>query len=343
MSATPAQQSAPPQAELPCPPAGTGFTVLVVDDTSVDRRKAGGLVEEGLGWPVAYAEDGLTALAAIGEKVPSVVLTDLQMPEMDGLELVEAIRSRYPSLPVVLMTAHGSEEVAVRALRAGAASYVPKRSLARDLAETLEQVVAAAQAGRAHRRLLTCMSRVESEFFLDNDPSLVPALTGLLQEALYGMGCCDETDRIRIGIALTEALTNALVHGNLEISSELRQRDDDSYDRLTRERCRQAPYRDRRIHVRARLTPCEAVYSIRDEGPGFDPSGLPDPTDPANLERRSGRGLLLIRTFMDEVTHNATGNQITMVKRRKAAGDSPSPATPATQPAEAKRPPASRP
>ena len=62
------------------------------------------------------------------------------------------------------------------------------------------------------------------------------ALTGLLQEALYGMGCCDETDRIRIGIALTEALTNARVHGNLEISSELRQQDDDSYERLARER-----------------------------------------------------------------------------------------------------------
>jgi anti-sigma regulatory factor (Ser/Thr protein kinase) len=135
------------------------------------------------------------------------------------------------------------------------------------------------------------------------------------------MGCCDETDRIRIGIALTEALTNARVHGNLEISSELRQQDDDSYERLARERCRQAPYRDRRIHVRARLTSCEAVYSIRDEGPGFDPSVLPDPTDPANLERRSGRGLLLIRTFMDEVTHNATGNQITLVKRRKAGVD----------------------
>ncbi|MGE0608143.1 MAG: ATP-binding protein, partial [Pirellulales bacterium] len=50
---------------------------------------------------------------------------------------------------------------------------------------------------------------------------------------------------------------------------------------------------------------------------GFDPSKLPDPTDPANLEKASGRGLLLMRSFMDEVTYNATGNQITLVKRRQ--------------------------
>ncbi len=58
---------------------------------------------------------------------------------------------------------------------------------------------------------------------------------------------------------------------------------------------------------------------IRDEGQGFDLASLPDPTLPQNLERRTGRGLFLIRTFMDEVRHNAVGNEITMVKRRDAA------------------------
>jgi anti-sigma regulatory factor (Ser/Thr protein kinase) len=56
---------------------------------------------------------------------------------------------------------------------------------------------------------------------------------------------------------------------------------------------------------------------VRDEGRGFDPATLPDPLDPAQLETTTGRGLLLIRTFMDEVSFNATGNEITIVKRRK--------------------------
>jgi len=55
---------------------------------------------------------------------------------------------------------------------------------------------------------------------------------------------------------------------------------------------------------------------VRDDGAGFDRALLPDPTDPTNLERVSGRGLLLINTFMDRVEHNASGNEITMVKFR---------------------------
>ncbi|MBV8077326.1 MAG: ATP-binding protein [Planctomycetaceae bacterium] len=66
-----------------------------------------------------------------------------------------------------------------------------------------------------------------------------------------------------------------------------------------------------------------SLYIIRDEGPGFDPSLLPDPTAPANLERASGRGLLLIRALMDEVAFNAAGNQITMTKRRPGPPDAP--------------------
>src|SRR6516165_912342 len=117
MAATPVHPSAPSPMGPPGTQAGAGTTVLVVDDSPVDRRKAGGLVEEKLGWPVVYAENGVAALATIGQEIPAVVLTDLLMPQMDGLELVEAIRSRYPFLPVVLTTGHGSEKVASQALR----------------------------------------------------------------------------------------------------------------------------------------------------------------------------------------------------------------------------------
>ncbi len=121
---------------------------------------------------------------------------------------------------------------------------------------------------------------------------------------------------VLVGVALHEALTNAVLHGNLGLLSDLRETDEKQYYRLATERRTQAPWCERRVFVKATLTPQDATFVVRDEGEGFDQELLPDPTDPANLGRVSGRGLLLIQTFMDRVEHNERGNQITMVKRR---------------------------
>ena len=291
-------------------------TVLVVDDSPVQRRLVCRLIAEALHWQTAEAGNGVEALAAIGQGEPDLVLTDLLMPDMDGLELVEAVREKHPLVPVVLMTAFGSEDLALRALQRGAASYVPKSGLSPTLGGLLERVYAASRMTRERRRLMAFLTRVELEFVLDNDPTLVPALISQLQGYLSPLKLCDQNTAIRLGVALEEAVLNAMIHGNLQVDSDLRQEDEAVYLRCIEERKLEAPYRDRRVHVRAALGPDRAEFTITDQGPGFDTSALPDPTDPANLDRVGGRGLLLIRTFMDEVHHNAKGNEITMVKRR---------------------------
>src|SRR5262245_5394091 len=95
--------------------------VLVVDDNAEDRLLVGTIVEQNLGWQVAQAKHGKEALALFEREPPDLVVTDLQMPEMGGLELVEALRKKYPLVPVVLMTAFGSEDMAIKALQGGAA------------------------------------------------------------------------------------------------------------------------------------------------------------------------------------------------------------------------------
>lgn len=300
---------------FPGQPTVEAGPVLVVDDAAIDRRMAGAIIELNLGWRVAYASDGGAALEAMERETPRVVVTDLQMPVMDGLELVAAIRRDHPSVPVVLMTAYGNEEIAMQALRAGAASYVPKRTQDRDLVPTLEQVVAAASRECVTQRLLERLSYTESCFVLENDRRIIPALVLHVQEYLARLGLCDATERIRIGVALEESLLNAIFHGNLEASSELRQEDENRYYQLADERSGQPPYKDRQVHFTYKLTRSEATFSIRDEGHGFDLSTLPDPTNTAALGRVGGRGLLLIRTFMDQVTFNDKGNEITLVKR----------------------------
>lgn len=297
--------------------------VLVVDDSAMDRKLAQSILEKNPDLSVETVGDGAEALQFFQRQVPDLVVTDLQMPEMDGLELVGVIRSKFPLVPVVLMTAHGSEEIAVQALQRGASSYVPKSKLADELPDTIDAVLGVARADRQHDRLLECLARSESVFRLENDSALVYPLVDHLQQIIGRMKLCDATGRIRVGIALEEALLNALYHGNLELSSEaLRESRANllSSGRPSQidERRARSPYRERRIEVHAAISPEVARVVIRDEGPGFDPALVPDCTDPANLERDSGRGLLLMRTFMDEVIFNDKGNEVTLVKRREA-------------------------
>lgn len=290
--------------------------ILVVDDSPVDRQLAGKLLQKQTDASVTYAVDGVEALQVIARERPDAVVTDLQMPGMNGLDLVLEIRMRHPFVPVVLMTAHGSEELAMEALRRGAASYVPKRNLAHDLAGTLEGVIEASQGKQSRDRLMECLTRTESHFVLENDPALIPPLVSYLKENVFRMSGSDDTGLIRVTIALREALLNAMEHGNLELNSTLREEDTDGYHRLAAQRRNEKPYSDRRVFVASRESEAEAMYIIRDEGPGFDPSKLPDPTDPANLERPCGRGMLLIRTFMSEVKYNDRGNEIILIHRR---------------------------
>ncbi|MBW3542246.1 MAG: response regulator, partial [Planctomycetes bacterium] len=73
--------------------------ILVVDDSAMDRRLAGGLLEKRAGWSVLFAVDGRDALEQIELHIPELVVTDLQMPNMNGLELVAAVREDYPLIP----------------------------------------------------------------------------------------------------------------------------------------------------------------------------------------------------------------------------------------------------
>jgi CheY-like chemotaxis protein len=290
-------------------------TVLVVEDSRTQALEIQLLLEDA-GFTVELASHGREALDLLRRSAPDVVLTDLDMPAMNGLQLVEAARREFPAVPVVLMTALGSEEIAVEALQKGAASYVPKRNLSQDIVNTLDRVVSLAQVGRDQRRIHDCLAEAELRFTLDNDPSLAPSLIGYLDEQAARLLPFDRNERMRVGVALQETLLNAIQHGNLELGSNLRQENDEKAFRdLAAVRRDQPPYCDRRVRIHARLSRSEALYVVEDEGPGFDVSSLPDPSDPANVGRVGGRGLTLIRTFMDEVRYNARGNSITLAKR----------------------------
>jgi serine/threonine-protein kinase RsbW len=105
-----------------------------------------------------------------------------------------------------------------------------------------------------------------------------------------------ERDLFTTRLALEEAVVNGVKHGN---------RGDPS----------------RHVSVRYRVGPDGVLVEVEDQGPGFDPGGVPDPTAPENLGRPCGRGLLLMRSYVDWVRHNARGNCVALCKYRTPRRD----------------------
>ena len=99
--------------------------ILLADDDP-DALEGLRLLLTAWGYEVETAQDGRAALARISELQPSAVITDLVMPAMNGLDLLEAVKREDPDIPVIVMTGHGSPETRQRAVAGGALGYLAK-------------------------------------------------------------------------------------------------------------------------------------------------------------------------------------------------------------------------
>ncbi len=289
--------------------------VLVVDDSAFDRLMAGNFLQKVGGVTVSFAENGLEAIQEIRRQLPDVVVTDLQMPELDGLQLVAYIKQNFPLLPVVLMTAQGSEAIAAEALRLGAASYVPKTLLAQQLADVVVRIVESAAADRGHSRLMHALAECQCRFNLQNDPDLIDPLVTHLQEMLRCLPLADESERLRVGIAVKHAVLNGLYHGNLELPADVKDVTSAQISPLVQERCADPDYADRKLIVEAHLSPEFAEFRIHHEGPGFDAATLQLDFDTDQSTCHLMGGWILMRSIMDDIHLSDDGRSQILIKR----------------------------
>ena len=141
-------------------------------------------------------QDGAEALQKMSESLPDVVLTDMIMPNMGGLELVSQIGKKYPTVPTILMTSVGNEESAVRALHRARPATCPNCALVGNLVDTVRNVLEVGRKERGHSRLMDYMKHNELEFELDNDRNLIAPLVGHLQEGVARLKICGEADQM---------------------------------------------------------------------------------------------------------------------------------------------------
>lgn len=151
------------------------------------------------------------------------------------------------------------------------------------------------------------------QFRIPTDCSIIPILRDRLLRGVRDFGVADGTRENHFCMALEEALNNAFYHGNLEISSELKEDGSSRFMELAAERQQLVPWRDRFVFVTELVSPFGTWITIQDEGRGFNVQAAIDRcNDPESL-LASGRGLLLMRAFSDELFFNHAGNEVTLV------------------------------
>jgi serine/threonine-protein kinase RsbW len=220
-----------------------------------------------------------------------LIISDLSEAEVNGQPISELHRKHL----VTPLSSHGAPPEIIKAFKLGAANYLRSPYDRDEMREIVEQTLAYKLRYVDDPKVLSHVHE-KIEFELPSDLALMNGVLEYLQDRVAKLGLI-KPERSNLFVALDEAFVNAVKHGNKNDPTKL-------------------------VRITAELTPQEASFTVEDEGEGFDINQIPDPCDPANLFRTSGRGVLLIYNIMDEVEYNAQGNRVKMVKRPEVPGQS---------------------
>ena len=263
--------------------------ILVVDNNDDLRASLQKVLGE-LGHNVVGTGQRNEALARQDLDSFDLIISDLTDEDECTTDSVGALQRKHLLVPVN----KNSEPTIIKAFKLGCANYVRVPYDRQALIEIVEQTL-------AHKLRYEDQANVVShihekiEFEVPSDVALMNSVLQYLLERVAKLGLI-QPERSNLFVALDEAFVNAVKHGNKNDPSKL-------------------------VRVSAELSPKEASFTVEDEGEGFNVNDIPDPCDPTNLFKSSGRGVLLMYNIMDEVEYNAQGNRVKMVKRNEGTAE----------------------
>ena len=261
--------------------------ILIVDDNDELRASLESVLRE-LGHEVVATGDRIVALARDDLDEFDLIISDLTDDAESGVQLLSEIKRKRLMVPVVVSSDEAQQPGVVKAFKMGAVNYLRHPYDKEELCNIVEKTLAYKLRFVDDLKVLPHVHE-KIEFELPSDVSLMNGVLHYLLERVAKLGVI-KPERSNLFIALDEAFVNAVKHGNKSDHSKL-------------------------VRITAELSSKEARFTVEDEGEGFNLQDIPDPRDPENLFKTSGRGVLLIYNIMDEVEYNERGNRLTMVKR----------------------------
>jgi len=287
--------------------------VLVVEDDYGSREYLLNLVRLE-GYEVRAVENGEEGLAEYKSFDPDIIISDIQMPIMDGLQMLNIIRKDKSDTIFIITTAFGTEDYAIEALRLGANNYLKKPIKSQSLIKLLNKykllIESHKLAKKAEGKLLKKDLSLEFITNIKHIPSIISQLIAEIDIKL------DDSEITNIELGLDELITNSMEHGNLGISfnEKVKASNDNTILELYDEKMKIPKFSRRKLKVRYKLRPKFCEWVITDEGKGFDWRLIPDPTKGAQLMELNGRGIFITHFLFDEMEYLGKGNKVRVRK-----------------------------
>jgi len=287
--------------------------ILIVEDDHASRLFLESLLESN-NYDFRSAENGIEGLNVFDEYNPDIVLSDIKMPIMDGLELLEAIRDKNSDAIVVIITAFGSENYAIQALHLGANNYLKKPVSSQELLRLLKKYKAIISGKYSPEslpgKLINRTFSVEFKSEYTKIPKIVDKI--MIESAID----INDSEKVNIELGLVELITNAIEHGNLGISYIEKQLalDDGKLSELFDERVHNKKFKNRNVKVDFFTDEGKYQWTITDDGEGFNWKSIPDPTDQEHILELNGRGIFISNFLFDKIEYFGKGNVVIATK-----------------------------
>lgn len=160
----------------------------------------------------------------------------------------------------------------------------------------------------------------QTYLYIPSDPERIEPTVELLREKAVMCGVCSESRDAKLVMALHEALTNSVVHGNLEVPSHLKETGDDSFIRLLAERASDPRYAERVVDIYVDFDGVECTWTFTDQGPGFDYEAILArlTSEDPDLLLASGRGILMMHSLMDRLEYDDGGRTVRLTMKAES-------------------------